>query len=51
MPRTEARWGAGARLWEANLSILAWREAGIQSAAMSRHRAYLCCFPLIGSPA
>lgn len=27
MPRTAAWWGAGARLWEANLRILAWREA------------------------
>lgn len=24
---------------------------GIQSVAMSLHWAYLCCFPLIGSPA
>lgn len=27
IPRTAARWGAGSRLLEANLSILAWREA------------------------
>lgn len=27
MPGTAAQWGAGTRLWEANLSILEWREA------------------------
>lgn len=26
MLRAAAQWGAGTRFWEANLSILAWRE-------------------------